>query len=127
MILLLDTTVLIDALRPRTGVPSKLSRLVVDGNLLATSTVNMAEIYAGMRHGEERATASLFQGLHCYPVTEKIAELAGKLKHQWANRGRTLGLIDMIVAATALEYDAYLITDNRKDFPIHGLRFHSLS
>jgi predicted nucleic acid-binding protein len=127
MILLLDTTVLIDAMRPRTGVPSRLSRLVLDGHLLATSTINTAEMYAGMRSGEERETATLFKGLHCYPVTEKIAELAGILKYQWATRGRTLSLIDMIVAATALEYDADLITSNRKDFPVHGLRFHSLS
>jgi predicted nucleic acid-binding protein len=35
-------------------------------------------------------------------------------------------LIDMIVAATALETGASLITDNRKDFPMHGLRFFSV-
>ena len=127
MTLLLDTTVLIDALRSRVGLLSKLSSLVLDGHVLATSTVNMAEVYAGMRSGEEQETAALFQGLHCYPVTEKIAELAGKLKYQWAMRGRTLSLIDMIVAATALENNAPLITDNRKDFPVHGLRFHPLS
>ena len=126
MILLLDTTVLIDALRGRAGLLAKLSRLVLDGHLLATSTVNMAEVYAGMRAGEERETAALFQGLHCYPVTEKIADLAGKLKHQYATRGRTLSLIDMMVAATALENNAPLVTDNRKDFPVHGLRFHPL-
>ena len=87
----------------------------------------MAEVYAGMRPTEERETSELFQGLYCYPVTEGIAQLAGKLKYQWAMRGRTLSLIDMIVAATALENGAALITDNRKDFPVHGLHFHPLS
>jgi predicted nucleic acid-binding protein len=32
----------------------------------------------------------------------------------------------MIVAATALENSAALITDNRKDFPVHGLHFYTL-
>jgi len=126
MILLLDTTVLIDALRHRANLSAKLSNLVLDGHVLTTSTVNTAEVYAGMRPTEERETAALFQGLHCYPLTEGIAQLAGKLKYQWAMRGRTLSLIDMIVAATALENGAVLITDNRKDFPVHGLRFLSL-
>ena len=127
MILLLDTTVLIDALRHRTKLSAKLGNLVQDGHVLTTSTVNMAEVYAGMRPTEERETAALFQGLHCYPLTEGIAELAGRLKYQWAMRGRTLSLIDMIVAATALENGAALITDNRKDFPVHGLRFFSVT
>jgi predicted nucleic acid-binding protein len=126
MILLLDTTVLIDALRNRTNLLARLSSLVLDGHVLTTSTANLAEVYAGMRPTEERETVALFQGLHCYPVTEGIAQLAGKLKYQWALRGRTLSLIDMIVAATALENGAALITDNRKDFPVHGLRFHPL-
>ena len=86
----------------------------------------MAEVYAGMQPGEEQDTVALFLGLQCYPLTEKIAQLAGKLKYQWAMKGRTLSLIDMIVAATALESDAALMTDNRKDFPVHGLRFHPL-
>jgi predicted nucleic acid-binding protein len=126
MILLLDTTVLIDALRNRAGLLARLSSLVLEGHVLATSTANMAEVYAGMRPGEEQDTVALFLGLQCYPLTEKIAQLAGKLKYQWAMKGRTLSLIDMIVAATALESDAALMTDNRKDFPVHGLRFHPL-
>jgi predicted nucleic acid-binding protein len=126
MILLLDTTVLIDALRNRANRPARLSGLVQHGHVLTTTTANMAEVYAGMRGTEERETAALFHGLHCYSLTEGIAQLAGKLKYQWAMRGRTLSLIDMIVAATALEHHAALITDNRKDFPIHGLNFYTL-
>jgi predicted nucleic acid-binding protein len=72
---------------------------------------------------EEQATAALFRGHHCFPVTETIAQLAGRLKYQWAARGRTLSLIDMMVAATALENNAALITDNRKDFPCTAFAF----
>jgi tRNA(fMet)-specific endonuclease VapC len=126
MILLLDSIVLIDALRNRAHQLSRLSNLALNGHVLTTSTVNMAEVYGGMRTHEEQATAALFRGLRCFPVTETIAQLAGRLKYQWTARGRTLSLIDMMVAATALENNAALITDNRKDFPVHRLRLHSL-
>jgi predicted nucleic acid-binding protein len=94
--------------------------------LLATSTVNMAELYAGMRQGEEQKTSALIRALDLFPVTEQIAELAGKLKYPWAIRGRTVRLIDMIVAATAPENDSVLITDKRKDFSVDGLRFYTI-
>ena len=46
---------------------------------------------------------------------------AGALKQQWARKGRTLALADMIVAAIALERECVLMTDNRKDFPMEEL------
>ena len=59
-------------------------------------------------------------------MTEQIARRAGMLKQHWAMKGRTFSLPDMMVAATALEHDLPLITENRKDFQIHGLRFYSI-
>ena len=38
--------------------------------------------------------------------------------------GRTLSVMDMMVAATALVYGLPLMTDNRKDFPMAELRFY---
>ncbi len=46
---------------------------------------------------------------------------AGALKQQWSKKGRTLELVDMIVAAIALEHGCILMTDNRKDFPMEEL------
>jgi predicted nucleic acid-binding protein len=63
---------------------------------------------------------------HCYPITGAVARRAGSLKSAWAQKGKTLSLADMIVAATALEHGLSLMTDNRKDFPLPELRFHPL-
>ncbi len=43
------------------------------------------------------------------------------MKQAWARKGRTLALTDMLIAATALEHELTLITDNHKDFPMPEL------
>jgi predicted nucleic acid-binding protein len=126
MILLLDTTVLLDVLRARRNRRSLLAELVAGGHLLATAAINVGEVYAGMRVGEEKRTEAFLSSLDCYPITAAIARRAGSLKSAWAQKGKTLSLADMIVAATALEHGLTLMTDNRKDFPLPELNFYPL-
>jgi predicted nucleic acid-binding protein len=126
MILLLDTTVLLDVLRARQNRRSLLAELVASGHLLATAAINVGEVYAGMRVGEEARTEAFLSSLDCYPITAAIARRAGSLKSAWAQKGKTLSLADMIVAATALEHGLALMTDNRKDFPLPELNFYPL-
>jgi predicted nucleic acid-binding protein len=121
MRLLLDTSVLIDALRLRHGRRELLAELVRSGHTLVTSALNVAEVYAGMRPEETEKTEALLGALECYDLTGVSARRAGSLIQHWARKGRTLTLADMIVAAIALEVGCTLMTDNRKDFPIEEL------
>jgi predicted nucleic acid-binding protein len=86
--------------------------------------VNVAEVYSGVRPGEELRLHEFLSALDCYPVTIEIGRRAGRLRNEWASMGRTLSLPDTIVAATALPHDLALMTDNRKDFPRPELKFH---
>jgi len=126
MQLLLDSSVLIDALRSRRGRRQWLAGLVRAGNRLATSALNLGEVYAGMLPEEEERTKAFLGALEYHEITARVAEMAGKLKRQWAQKGRTLTLADTIVAAVALEQGCPLVTDNRKDFPMPGLQLHEL-
>jgi predicted nucleic acid-binding protein len=121
MRLLLDTSVLIDALRHRHGRRELLADLVRSGHTLTTTALNIAEVYAGMRPNEAQSTEALLGALDSYDLTAMSARRAGALKQQWAKKGRTLALADMIVAALALEHGCTLMTDNRKDFPMPEL------
>jgi predicted nucleic acid-binding protein len=123
MKLLLDTSVLIDVLRLRNQRREWLAGLVRDGHTLSTTTLNIAEIYAGMRPAEEARTEALLAGLELYELSALSARLAGKLKNEWARKGRTLTLADTIVAAIAIERRCSLLTDNRKDFPMPEVEF----
>jgi predicted nucleic acid-binding protein len=126
MQLLLDTSVLIDALRLRRGRRKWLAEQVRAGLMLTTSALNLAEVYAGMRPEEEARTKAFLNALECREITASVAENAGKLKKQWAQRGRTLTLADTLVAAVALQQGCPLATDNRKDFPMPGLQLCEL-
>ena len=119
--ILLDTTVLIDTLRNRNQRRSLLAALVASGHALATSTVNIAEIYSGMRPGEEPATRAFLAGLDQIPVSATIAVRAGLLKAAFRSQGQTRSILDMLVAATAMEIGSPVATDNQKDFQISGL------
>jgi predicted nucleic acid-binding protein len=126
MRLLLDTSVLIDVLRLRNQRRELLAELVRAGHGLSTTTLNIAELYAGMRAGEVVGTEALLSGLESYELSGSAARLAGKLKSTWARKGRTLALADAIVAAIAIESECSLLTDNRKDFPMPEVRFYPL-
>jgi predicted nucleic acid-binding protein len=128
MIFLLDTTVLIDLLRARNERRALLAELVEGGHMLATAAMNVGEVYAGMRPGEEERTEALLKNLELIPMTADIARRAGKLKCEWARKGQTFSLPDMIVAATAIGHGAVLMTDNHKHFRhIPGLEMYPLT
>lgn len=120
-LLLLDTTVLIDTLRNRNQRRGWLEKRVVSGSVLAVSAVTIAEVYAGLRPGEETATRAQLGNLEWLPVTAAIAERAGLLKAELKRQGRTHSIADMMIAATAMEQGYELATDNRRDFQIPGL------
>lgn len=126
MRLLLDTSVLIDVLRGRNRRREFLADLVRSGHNLSTTTVNIAEIYGGMRPTEESSTEALLRELKSLELNGSAAKLAGKLKALWQRKGHTLGLVDAIVAAIAIESGSILVTDNRRDFPMSEVQLYPL-
>ena len=121
-IFLLDTSVLVDAINGKRGRGQFLDDLLEERNLLACCSINVTEVYAGMRAHEATVTEALLRSLKFYEVTWEIARRAGELKREWAKKGHTLALPDATIAAVALAHDVTLVTDNRKHFPMPGLR-----
>jgi predicted nucleic acid-binding protein len=118
---LLDTSRMIDALNGRRDCKAHLSHLLEEGHTLACCTINVIEIYAGMRPKERAATDDFLKGLEYYEVTWKIAERAGRLRYDWARKGQTLSLADVTIAAVAIEHGLVLLTDNPRHFPMPEL------
>src|ERR1700733_12084817 len=123
-IYLLDTSVIIDVLNQKRGRWQLLGSLVKAGDTLACSVVTLTEIYAGVRPKEVVFTERFLEGLEHYDLDSHLARLAGLLKNEWSKKGRTLGVVDLIIAATALAHNLVLMTDNRKDFPMRELSFY---
>ncbi|MGA8027904.1 MAG: type II toxin-antitoxin system VapC family toxin [Bryobacteraceae bacterium] len=124
---LLDTNILIDSINRRNRRPESLDRLIGDGILLVCCSINITEVYMGMRPHEREKTENFLRSLEFYPVTWEIARYAGELYNEMRQQGRTLSLPDVTIAAVCLTHDLTLMTDNPKDFPMPELRLHSAS
>src|ERR1700676_1900272 len=103
MKLLLDTSVIIDVLRNRKDRRALLMELVRAGHTLGTSVINTAEVYSGIRSGEESRTEAFLVGLDEFELGSQVARAAGKLRTAWASKGRTISLVDALVAAIAID------------------------
>jgi tRNA(fMet)-specific endonuclease VapC len=125
-IYLLDTSVIIDALNRKQGRWELLASLVEAGDILACSVVTLSEIFAGVRPQEIPLTERFLNALEHYDLDSQLARAAGLLKNEWTRKGRTIGVVDMMIAATALAHNLVFMTDNRKDFPMPQLALYPL-
>ena len=121
MTYLLDSSVLIDVLNDRNGRPQLLAQVSRQNILLACCAVNVTELYMGMRPGEEARSGKFLRSLEFYPITWEVAQVAGDLFRQWRQKGQTLGMADVTIAAVAIIHKLVLVTDNRKHFPMPDL------
>ena len=126
MTYLLDSSVIIDTLNDRIERPRLLAEFSQQDVLLACCPINVTEVYMGMRPGEERKTENLLRSLEFYPVTWEAAQLAGDLFRHWRQKGQTLALSDVTIAAVAIAHDLVFVTDNHKHFPMPELRLLEL-
>ena len=122
---LLDSNILIDALNQRRSRDQLLRNLVLEHHALTCCSINITEVYAGMRPEEESRTAELLDNLEYCHVTREIARQAGLLKRDYARRGITLSLADATVAAVAMAHRMTLVTDNVKDYPMPDIQLYS--
>jgi len=112
---LFDTDVLVDYLR---GFPEAVQCVEERVRALATSALVVAELYAGVRDGDEReALDALVLAFDVLPVDADVAEAGGLIRRDFGPRHGT-GLVDAMIAATAQRDDATLVTLSAKHFPM---------
>ncbi len=117
---LIDTDIAIDFLRRRDYAQKLLANWAGEG-LLAISTLTHLEIYQGIKTGEEGATNAFLDGLVSVVVDIPIARRAGIILGDLRSKGMTIGIADAIIAATALQIDAPLLTNNVEHYPFTDL------
>jgi predicted nucleic acid-binding protein len=120
LILLLDSTVLIDHLRGR-GAADRVEARALGGDLLATTAINVEEIARGLRPREQGAAEALLSGLIELPLGIDEGRQAGTWRREFAARGTSLSQADCLIAAAALSAGAHLATGNPDDFPMAEL------
>jgi predicted nucleic acid-binding protein len=120
MAIVLDTTVLIDALRGKPAA-TRIRELAANREVLLTTSINVEEIARGLRDDEANAATALFTGIRVLLIRREDGERAGRWRRDFAGAGVTLHQADCLIAAATVGFGAQLATGNPKDFPMDGL------
>ena len=114
-LLAVDTDVLIDYLRDR---PEAVAFLEDCQRPLALSVITVAELYTGVREGDERLRLDAFvEAFELLPLDSRAASQAGLWRQRYG-RSHGTGLADALMAACAAAAGATLATLNRRHFPM---------
>lgn len=122
----IDTNIIIDYLRLSQKKESLLVKILSDSKILAViSTATIQELFVGQStriKAEVRRIRELIDLFRFKNIDADIAEYAGKILR---DRPGSLSFPDAQIAATAILENAYLATNNKKDFKnIPGLKFY---
>jgi tRNA(fMet)-specific endonuclease VapC len=124
---LLDTNHCIFLINRRyPGVARRLSRQAVGS--VAVSSVTVSELWYGVEKSSRKeqnraALAKFLLPLEIMPYGEEAAQAYGKIRPLLEKVGRSIGAMDLLIAAHALSLSATLVTHNRGEFQrVTGLK-----
>jgi predicted nucleic acid-binding protein len=113
---LLDTSVAIDFLRGSPQAVSVVGAALAEG--IGASEITRFEVLSGMLPQERNATEEFFELLDVVPVVESVARRGAELAQRYRVSHQGIEDGDYLVAATALELGAALLTTNVRHFPM---------
>jgi len=127
---LLDTDWVIHYLNEHQGIVQRLDALLDDG--LGLSIISLAELYEGVYYsrdpeGDEQDLNDFLRGMTILGIDEAVCKIFGRERGRLRAEGLLIGDTDLLIAATALQYDLTLLSNNRRHFErIEGLRIESV-
>lgn len=114
--ILVDTDVLIDALRGRDPARTRIAEGVKEGTL-ATTAINAFELRSGARSAEQKAEIDdLLAPLPVFPFNDDASRAAAAARRELEDRGKTIGMGDYLIAGVCLSRALPLLTRNRDHF-----------
>ena len=122
--ILLDSDVIIAWLRGHDPFADLIPTLLAKGEVLTWTPVSVAEIFAGVRKGEEQQIENLFLVLEPLSLSAEIGRTAGQYMKSYS-RSHGVELADALVAATAHFNGLPLWTLNKRHYPMRDIRFFS--
>jgi predicted nucleic acid-binding protein len=122
MTLLLDTTFVIDHLRADPAAVDRLRALVEAGERLYVNDIVTCEAWAGAHSDDDPALGGLIRFLEFVQAGPDTARLAGRWRAVARQRGFTLAATDALIAASAFQLDASVLTRNARDFALTPVR-----
>ncbi|HLZ70527.1 MAG TPA: type II toxin-antitoxin system VapC family toxin [Dehalococcoidia bacterium] len=114
----LDTDSIIDYLKGVASSVAFILSLGATGHTLATTGVVVGEVSSGLHPQDRPAGEQLLDSLIYLPTSRNAARQAGLWRYTFARQGIALAMTDALIAATAREHGAMVVTGNVRDFPM---------
>ena len=121
--MLFDSDVIIDVLRGRPAVVDAVSRLEKSGVPTYCTAISWAEIFAGIRSGEEPYADGFFRARGEIVLDAVAGRLAGAYLARYA-RSHGLEIADAMIAAAAVTAGCRLWTMNRRHYPMSDVKLY---
>lgn len=119
---LLDSDVVIEILRGRRPVANAAVQLEREGVPTYCTAVTWAEVYAGIKRGEEQVTEDFFSARGEVVIDSRAGQRAGSYLAIFA-RSHGVDMADALIAAAASTSGLRLWTLNRRHYPMRDLQF----
>ncbi len=125
--IVIDTSVLIDALHRKQAALRKIIELEETGETLCTTQVNVLELYKGV-YSPTRSEAGLekvrmlLKAFVILNIDEDAYEMFGELSAELKRRGETIGDFDELIASIALASGAAIVSGDGHFRRVPGLK-----
>ena len=114
--IVVDTDVLIDALRGRQPAAGRVAE-GLEAGALATTAVTVFELLSGAKGRRQmESIGALLGALPVLPFDAAAGEEAASLRRKLEGRGEGIGMADYLIAGVCVTRSAALLTGNRKHF-----------
>ena len=126
---LIDTDWVIDHFNSIPLVTRRLKELEQQG--LALSAISVAELWEGVYFSRDPKRGQVMleeflSGVVILGLDDEVCKQFGQLRGSLRKLGKTVGDFDLLIAATALQHNLTLLTNNRKHFrQVSGLKIES--
>ncbi len=118
---LLDSDCVIDHLHSVASTTDFVAQLITAGHTMATCGIVIAEVFAGLDPTDTAWANQLLGTFEFLPTSADAARQAGQWRFLFRRQGIALATTDSLIAATALEHGAAVVTGNVRHFQMPGV------
>ena len=119
---ILDSDVIVEVLRGRADVIEGAYALETSATPSYCTPISVAEVYAGVRPGEEEVTRAFFEARGEVVLDAATGRRAGLYLARYA-QSHGVEIADALIAAAATTSELRLWTLNRKHYPMDDIQF----
>jgi len=118
----LDTNIISYCLSPNERIINKLEESITNGESIYITLLNVYEILKGLKWRKNLTKEKFFNGflkrVQVANIDDVVVSLATEIYADLRRKGKTIGDIDILIAAIVIKNNGILVTNNTKHYEI---------